>query len=113
MKNQLENLLEDNQDNIIEEVIKEALEYDNPKDFFEQLQQYWCVSWMVGSLIRYSDTHKFFEKHYEEIQEIRDELQESWVPVEIPTNTDLKNFLAWLSFEEVAYRVYNILEYDE
>jgi DNA-binding ferritin-like protein len=68
---------------------------------------------MVGSLIRYSDTHKFFEKHYEEIQEIRDELQESWVEVQIPTNTDLKNFLAWLSFEEVAYRVYNILEYDE
>jgi DNA-binding ferritin-like protein len=31
---------------------------------------------MVGSMIRYSDTHKFFEKHYEEIQEIRDELQE-------------------------------------
>jgi DNA-binding ferritin-like protein len=32
---------------------------------------------MVGSLVRYSDTHKFFEKHYDEIQEIRDELQES------------------------------------
>jgi DNA-binding ferritin-like protein len=32
---------------------------------------------MVGSLIRYSDTHKFFEKHYDEIGEIRDELQES------------------------------------
>jgi hypothetical protein len=40
MKNELENLLEDNQENITEEVVKEALEYDNPKEFFEQLQQY-------------------------------------------------------------------------
>jgi hypothetical protein len=28
------------------------------------------------------------------------------VEVQIPTNTDLKNFLAWLSFEEKAYQVY-------
>jgi hypothetical protein len=40
MKNKLENLLEENQGNITEEVIKEAMTYDNPKDFFEQLQQY-------------------------------------------------------------------------
>jgi DNA-binding ferritin-like protein len=67
---------------------------------------------MVWSLVRYSDTHKFFEEHYDEIQEIRDELQDSWVDVKIPTNTDLKNFLAWLSFEEKAYEIYNQLEMD-
>lgn len=110
MNNKLNELLEENSWTITEEVINEALEYDNPKEFFEQLLQYGCVSWMVWSLVRYSDTHKFFEKHYDEIQEIRDELEESGVEVKIPTNTDLKNFLAWLSFEEVAYRVYNILE---
>jgi hypothetical protein len=44
MKNELENLLEDNQDNITEEVIKEALEYDNPKEFFEGLLQNGCIS---------------------------------------------------------------------
>lgn len=72
MNKKLERLLEENSWNITEEVIKEAMEYSNPKEFFEDLLQYWCQSWMVGSLIRYKDTHKFFEKHYDEIQEIRD-----------------------------------------
>jgi DNA-binding ferritin-like protein len=67
---------------------------------------------MVGSLVRYKDTHEFFEKHYDEIQEIRDELAEQGVDVPIPTDTDLKNFLAWFGFEHRAYEVYNELEYD-
>jgi hypothetical protein len=40
MNKKLQQLLEENQGNITEEVIKEAMEYDNPKDFFEQLLQY-------------------------------------------------------------------------
>jgi len=31
---------------------------------------------MVSSMIYYKDTHEFFDKHYEEIQEIRDELED-------------------------------------
>jgi DNA-binding ferritin-like protein len=88
------------------------MDYHNPKDFFEDLLQYWCVSWMVSSLIRYKDTHKFFDEHYDEIQEIREELHDQWVPVEIPTHTDLKNFLSWLSFEERAREIYYSLEMD-
>lgn len=44
MKNKLISLLEENQGNITEEVIKEALEYDNPKAFFEDLLQHGCIS---------------------------------------------------------------------
>jgi hypothetical protein len=40
MNNKLQELLAENQGNITEAVIEEALEYDNPKDFFEQLLQY-------------------------------------------------------------------------
>jgi hypothetical protein len=105
MKKRLKKLLEQNSWNITEAVIKEAMDYDNPKHFFEDLLQYGCVSWMVWSLVRYTDTHKFFDEHYDEIQEIRDELQEQWIPIEIPTHTDLKNFLAWLSFEEKAREI--------
>ena len=112
MNKKLQELLEENQGNITEAVINEAMDYHNPKDFFEDLLQYGCVSWMVSSMIRYTDTHKFFDEHYYEIQEIRDELEDQWIEVKIPTNTDLKNFLSWLSFEQKAYELYNNLGMD-
>ncbi len=102
MREKLKQLLKDNHWNITEEVIKQSLEYDDPRIFFKDLLQYGCQSWMVWSLIRYRDTHKFFEKHYEEIQEIIEELEQQGIEVKIPSNTDLKNFLAWLWFEERA-----------
>jgi len=44
MKHTLKNLLQKNHGNITEAVINEALDYDNPKDFFEDLLQYGCQS---------------------------------------------------------------------
>jgi hypothetical protein len=44
MKQKLQELLEQNQGNITEEVIKEAMDYHNPKDFFEDLLSYGCQS---------------------------------------------------------------------
>lgn len=110
MKDTLQKLLTENQWNITEEVIKEAMEYDDPKQFFEDLLQYGCQSWMVWSMIRYTDTHKFFNKHYDEIEDLRYELDEQWIELNIPTQSDLKNFFAWLSFEEKARELYDELE---
>lgn len=112
MKKKLQKLLEENQWNITEAVIQEALESEDPKSFFEDLLQYGCQSWMVSSLVRYKDTHEFFNKHYDEIEEIRYDLEKQWIEIKFPTN-DLKNFLAWLSFEHKAYELYNELEQDE
>lgn len=109
MKNKLIDLLEKNNWNITEEVIKEAIEYHNPKSFLEDLLQYGCVSWMVSSLIRYKDTHKFYDKHYDEIEEIRKELEEQGLELKLPSHEDLKNFFAWLGFEERARELYNDL----
>ncbi len=65
---------------------------------------------MVGSLIYYKDTHEFFERHYDEIEDIRAELESQGLEIKIPSNSDLKNFLAWLSFEEKARELYDELE---
>ena len=105
MKKQLKKLLEENKGNITEAVITEALDYHTPKDFFTDLLQNGCQSWMVWSLIYYVDTHKFYDKHYEEIEDIRYELQEQWI-VTTDIQSDLKNYYAWLSFEHRAYEVY-------
>ncbi len=44
MKDTLQNLLQKNDGNITEAVINEALDYDTPKAFFEDLLQYGCQS---------------------------------------------------------------------
>ena len=112
MKDTLQKLLEDNQGNITQAVIDEALDYHSPKEFFEDLLQHGCQSWMISSLIYYKDTHEFYEKHYDEIEDIRCQLTDDGIEVNIPQCTDLKNFYAWLSFEQRAYELHNELEMD-
>ena len=85
-------------------VASEALDHENIACFFSDLLQHGCISGMVGSLIYYTDTHKFFDNHYDEIEELRQEYQENiGDPLEI--KADLKNFLAWFAFEETAYQM--------
>jgi len=44
MKDTLQTLLEENRGSISEEVIKEAMAYDTPQAFFEDLLQHGCQS---------------------------------------------------------------------
>ena len=111
-KEKLENLKEENPNTITAEVIKEALEYtDDYLWFFNDLMQYGCQSWMIWSLIYYKDTHTFYDKHYNEIENIRHQLKEEWIIENVP-DWDLKNHYAWLAFEHVAYNIYNQLQED-
>ncbi len=110
MREKLEILLKENPNTITEDVITEALSEEDPKYFFEHLLQYWCQSWFVWSMIRYSDTHKFYDKYYDEIEDIRFELQEQGILENNFIDSDLKNYFAWLSFEHVVYNIYNQLE---
>ncbi len=57
---------------------------------------------MVSDLIYYHDTHAFYDKHYHEIEDLRKEFESSIKQPIIPTDLDLKNFLAWFAFEETA-----------
>ncbi len=110
MKKFFKNLLDENKWNIKSIVIKEALASGSPKTYLEDVLQHWCQSWIVSSLIYYKDTHKFFDKHYDEIEEIRNELQDEWImPNDFPKG-DLKNDFAWMSYEHRAYELYSELE---
>ncbi len=58
---------------------------------------------MLGKLIYYN-THAFYDKHYAEIEALREEYEESTgEPLQI--KNDLKNHLAWFAFEQVAYQL--------
>ena len=64
---------------------------------------------MISSLIYYSSTYTFFDKYYDEIEELRQDYQDNTgEPFNI--QNDLKNTLAWFGFEETAWRLADELD---
>jgi hypothetical protein len=92
-------------------VAREALDYDTVTGFFNDLLQYGCQSGMIGSLIYYNDTRKFYDTHYDEIEELRCEFEEMLGEALKPQG-DLKNWYAWFGFEETARQLANGLGID-
>ena len=74
------------------------------KSFFHDLLNYGCVSGLISSLIYYTDTHAFFDRHYDEIEELRFEYEQG-TGESLRIESDLKNTLAWFAFEETARRL--------
>jgi hypothetical protein len=102
-RNKLQRILKTQPFGITAEVAREALDYHGVTAFFQDLQRYGCQSGMIGSLIYYRDTHAFYDRHYDEIEELRLKVESSLG--EPPCiQGDLKNWFAWFGFEEIAYR---------
>ena len=74
------------------------------QNFFTDILSYGCESGMVGHLIYYSDTYKFFDTYYDHIEELRVEAEDN-IGEPLVIRGDLKNWLAWFGFEETAYRI--------
>jgi len=77
--------------------------------FFDDLFRCGCVSGLIGSLIYYRDTHAFFDRHYDEIEELREEYEDS-VGEPLRLRGDLKNGLAWFGFEWTAQQLWDEFE---
>jgi hypothetical protein len=74
------------------------------KAFLKDLQQNGCVSGMVSDLIYYTDTHEFYNDYADEIDELKDEMEES-IGEPFKIKGDVRNWLAWFAFEETAERI--------
>jgi len=84
--------------------IEEAGNYDEVGSWFSDLFQHGCISGMVGGMIYYADTHKFFDEYYSEIEELREQYEEDFgEPLQV--KGDLKNWYAWFAFEETARKI--------
>lgn len=101
---QLEAIIEHAPESLRAAVAREALDHEDIASFFSDLLQHGCQSGIVTSLIYYCDTHAFYDKHYDEIEAIRYELEEAFGEPLKPQG-DLKNWYAWLAFEETARRI--------
>ena len=102
----LEEISEEKSISIKKEVAKEFFNhsYNQVQDFFEDIRSNGCVSGMVTSLIYYYDTHKFFNTHYSEIEDLRYEYEEMTGCILKPQG-DLMNWYAWFSYEEEARKL--------
>ena len=94
-------MLKNNLHSIAQFVAKIALETEPSKSFFQSIASDGCISGMIGELVYYQDTHKFFDNFYEEIEDLREDYE-----IDIPQDTDLKNYLAWAAVEIIAAQMY-------
>jgi len=104
LKSALQDIIKSKPNSLKSAVANEALDHEDIKCFFSDLLQHGCISGMVGSLIYYADTHKFFDTHYDAIETLRDDVETN-LGEPLIIKGDLKNFLAWFSFEETAYQM--------
>lgn len=110
-------------------LINHYSDYEDKVALFTDVLHYGCQSGVVGELIYYSDTTKFYKKHQQEINELlqnamwefgsRDPKQlfgDKW-DNEDPLCLDVynQNLLAWFGFEEtlrhIAYNFENISDH--
>ena len=95
-------------------VIDEWGNYDNKKNIFTDVLNYGCQSGMVGFLIWYSDTVRFYKQYKQEIDDLLYNLMyetgiyslpelfgNKWDKEDPLGNSDFNmNLLAWFGFEE-------------
>jgi hypothetical protein len=90
--------------NELRKAVKEIIEENGGREYAMDVLQHGCVSGVVSELIYYTDTHKWFDTHYEDIMELREEWEN--MGVEVKPDGDLKNWFAWWSFEVVTSEMY-------
>lgn len=87
-------------------VAKDALQENDPMSYLQDVVDYGCITGLVGHLIYYRDTHRFFDEHYDEIEALREEYEDS-TGLMLEVKDDLKNFLAWFAYEETVRAVFS------
>ena len=80
--------------------------------YIKNIAEHGCIGGTCRGLIYYVDTHAFYNKHAEEIDEILERVSEEMGELyNILENmkrlnqTDLRNFLAWFSYEVTAQEI--------
>ncbi|MGH1337268.1 MAG: DUF7222 domain-containing protein [Aureispira sp.] len=98
----LQKIVQDHPNTIEHAVATWLLSYDTPEHYLTKLLEQGCQHGIVPTLNYYRDTYLFFDTHYRQIVDLYYQYN-----VTIPAQTDIKNYLAWWSFETVARSMYN------
>lgn len=79
--------------------IEDCESFEEVRGFMEDLKQYGCSSGMIGELLYYSDTKKFFIENMDEIQDYINTLVQEHV---YSINELDINEIVWVVFEAIA-----------
>ncbi len=109
LKKQLQAIIDQDPYGIKAAVAQEILQHEEIENFITDVLNHGCISGIVGSMIYYTDTRKFYDRHYHEIEELREAYDdETGIPLQ--PEGDLKNWYAWYAFEETTRRIAEELE---
>lgn len=107
---------------VIDDVMDSIIDYDGDsmdeklRSRLNEITEHGCQSGTVMSLIYYTDTVKFFDDFYDEIYDmvdntfgpdsVLDSLEQRCGKMDIIMGADtVKNYLAWMAYEEVCYEL--------
>ena len=100
------NIANDSDSEMYKEVALDVIDCYSENDDIEchikDILNYGCISGTVSSMIYYSDTRKFFEKHYDEILEMLEEEKNECGTIYFELNF---NNLAWFGYERCVDRL--------
>lgn len=97
------------------QILKDA---DGELSYIKDAAEHGCIGGNCSGLVYYADTHAFYAKHADEIDEIIMETEEE-MGYNIAENmkrlgqNDLRNFLAWFAYEVRAQEIMRELEVEE
>ncbi len=114
LMNVMESLKENESSNLRSEVldilvnhIEDYESFEEVRGFMEDLRQYGCSSGMIGELIYYTDTKKFFIDNIDEIQDYINTLVQEHV---YSINELDINEISWIVFEAIANEFFYTIE---
>lgn len=108
LRKHLKTIIDQKPNSLRAAVAKEALESDNAVAFFKDLAQYGCMFGAVSSLTYFYQTNAFFERYYDEIEELRIDVESlNGLPLQIKGT--LKNWMVRKRFSELYRQQYSSL----
>lgn len=114
LMNVMESLKQEESSNLRSEVldilvnhIEEYESFEEVRGFMEDLRQYGCSSGMIGEMIYFSDTKKFFIENIDEIQDYVNTLVQEHV---YSINELDINEISWIVFEAIANEFFYTIE---
>ncbi|GIQ57844.1 hypothetical protein Flavo103_09800 [Flavobacterium collinsii] len=93
-------------------ILSDLVSYDGTKkeqlkSYLEDLQRGGCMSGMVSEFIYNTDCKKFYVEHLDDLENIREELEDSLgESVKNTHRLPHYTFMCWLCFEEYCFDIY-------
>jgi hypothetical protein len=85
-------------------VLQDLLDQNDPIQYAKDILSHGCSGGSCSGLIYYTDTKAFYIKFIDEIEELKNEMEES-TGENLSIGSPMYNWLAWFGYEEMLRKV--------